>query len=293
MMHKSGFVNIIGHPNIGKSTLLNTLVGERMAIISPKPQTTRHRIMGILNGEDFQIVFSDTPGLIQDPAYKMQEIMNQSITSSFEDADLILLMTEPHDTFPKDHHWLVHLNRTKTPVFLIINKIDLFDDGTILNTISTWQPVLEFDECVPISALKGKNTERLLELILSAMPEGPEYYPKDRLSDRPERFFAAEIIREQVYFQYREEIPYSVQIEVESFKEDDNILRIEADIYVAKQSQKSIIIGKDGLSIKKLGIYSRKNLENFFRKKIYLHLYVRVKKNWRNNEQALRRFGYR
>jgi GTP-binding protein Era len=292
MTHKSGFVNIIGHPNTGKSTLLNQLVGERMTIISPKPQTTRHRIIALLNGSDFQIVFSDTPGLIREPVYKMQEIMNRSAHSSFQDADLILLLTEPGKPFPKDHPWIIHLNRSNVPVFLVINKIDLFDDETILKTITAWQPVLDFKECIPISALKGKSTTRLLELILSTIPEGPVYYPKDSLSDRPEKFFAAEIIREQVFFLYREEIPYSVQIEIESFKEEEKIIKVKADIYVAKQSQKSILIGKEGRSIKQLGMNSRKNLEEFFHKKIFLQLYVRVKKNWRDNEQALHKFGY-
>jgi len=290
-------VNIIGRPNVGKSTLLNALVGERMSIITNKPQTTRHRIIALLSGPDFQIVFSDTPGLIQDPAYKMQEVMNQYIHSSFEDADLVLLVVDPEDAPDEDHPLWNKLELLDAPVFLILNKADLLDKKQEEELLGTWKKSMVFQEILAISALEKQGTDELLEKILANLPPGPVYYPKDQLTDRPERFFISEIVREKILELYHQEIPYSVEVEVESFKETetkagDPLVRIAATIYTARPTQKSILIGKGGAGIKKLGTEARKSMEAFLDKKVFLDLHVKVKDNWRDNDQMLKRFGY-
>lgn len=296
-MHRSGFVNIIGRPNAGKSTLMNALVGERMSIITAKPQTTRHRIIGLLSGEDFQIVFSDTPGIIQDPAYKMQEAMNRFVDSTFEDADIMLFVVGADESYDDDDPIVQQLLNSKAPVYLVLNKIDLSDQATIIEQIETWQKRLKLAGIFPIAALHKQGTEGLLQTVIDALPEGPAYYPKDQLTDRPERFFVSEIIREKILENYHQEIPYSVEVGVESFKETqtnkgEDLIRIRAEIYVMRATQKSIIIGKGGSSIKQLGTDARKALETFLESKVFLDLHVKVRDNWRDDEQWLKRFGY-
>lgn len=296
-MHRSGFVNIIGHPNVGKSTLMNQLVGERMSIITAKPQTTRHRIFGILSGEDFQIVFSDTPGFIQAPAYKMQEAMNRFVHTSFEDADLILFVTEPSETYSDDDSLLQRLRQAEAPIFLVVNKTDLATPGQVELLIAQWQARLPVQRSFAIAALHGQGTAELLDAILAALPEGPEYFPKDQLTDRPERFFVAEIIREKIFELYHQEVPYSCEVGIESFKETENkdgqpLTRIQAEIYVARKTHKPILIGKDGEAIKKLGTEARKAIETFLDTKVFLELHVKIRENWRDDDNALRRFGY-
>ena len=297
-MHKSGFINIVGRPNVGKSTLMNALVGERMSIITAKPQTTRHRILGILSGEDFQMVFSDTPGIIEKPAYKMQHAMNASVRSTFEDADLMLLVTEPGETYPDDDPLLLSLRKLDVPRFLVLNKVDLLDEARLEAWRASWAARFPFDRILSISALHQTRTQELLQEILQVLPEGPEYYPKDQLTDRPERFFVSEIIREKILLLYHQEIPYSVDVAVESFKEGETtregkaLVRISAVIYVARKTQKPIIIGHQGESIKKLGTEARIALETFLEQKVFLELFVKVKENWRDDDGALRQLGY-
>jgi GTP-binding protein Era len=297
MIHKSGFVNIIGRPNVGKSTLMNALVGERMSIITNKPQTTRHRIIGILSGEDHQVVFSDTPGVIQDPAYKMQEVMNRFVHSTFEDADIMLFVTEADEHYEDDDPIIERLQKVEAPLFLVLNKIDLLEDTMILQLLQQWNERLNFTESIPVSALQGKNTERLLELIIRYLPEGPVYYPKDQLTDRPERFFISEIIREKILQLYKQEIPYSCEVTVVAFKETQTnkgapLVRINAEIFVARKTQKAILIGKGGSAIKRLGMEARKSIEAFLEKKVFLELHVKIKDNWRDDERLLKQFGY-
>ncbi len=296
-MHKSGFINIIGRPNVGKSTLMNALVGERMSIITSKPQTTRHRIIGILSGTDYQMVFSDTPGIVVNPGYKMHEAMNRFVASTFEDADIMLFVTDIYDDYEEDGPTVQRLKRLNVPLFLIINKMDLATEKQLVEQIQKWNQWIPFKETIPISALYKKNTQKLFELILANIPEGPVYYPKDQLTDKSERFFVSEIIREKILQQYKKEVPYSCEVVVNSFKEGstnkgENLIRIEAYIYVNRKSQKPIIIGKNGVAIKKLGIEARKEIEQFLEKKVYLELFVKVKENWRNDEQILKHFGY-
>jgi len=296
--HRSGFVNIIGRPNVGKSTLMNALVGERMSIITAKPQTTRHRIIGLLSGEDFQIVFSDTPGYIEVPAYKMQEVMNRFVHSTFEDADLMLFVTDVTETYAEDDPILEQLRKLEVPVFLVLNKIDLAEPAGVEALLRRWQQRLDFAEAIPISALHRSQTDLLLDKILERLPEGPAYYPKDQLTDRPERFFVSEIIREKILEQYHQEIPYSVEVIVESFKETETVqgeplVRIRAEIYVARKTQKMILIGKGGSAIKKLGTEARKALEQWLERKVFLELHVKVREDWREREEQLKRFGYR
>ena len=297
MNHKSGFVNIIGRPNVGKSTLMNALVGERMSIITAKPQTTRHRIIGILSADDYQIVFSDTPGIVKDPSYKMHESMNRFVEGTFEDADIMILVTEVKEKYAPDDKTLQHMASLDVPRFLVINKIDQAGEETILPLIAEWTQKLKFDEVIPISALQKTNTEKLPQLILQYLPEGPAYYPKDQLTDRAERFFTTEIIREKILEQYEQEIPYSVEVVIEEFKETtttkgEPLARIMAVIYVMRRTQKAIIIGKQGVAIKRLGIEARKALETFLETKVHLELFVKVADNWRDDERALQRFGY-
>ncbi|MEO1517395.1 MAG: GTPase Era [Bacteroidota bacterium] len=296
-MHKSGFVNIIGRPNVGKSTLMNALVGERMSIITNKPQTTRHRIIGILSGEDFQIVFSDTPGIVRDPAYKMHEAMNRFVKTTFEDADIMLLIAAAGDPFPSDIQMLQKLSKLDIPLILVINKEDLVDKAQIAQMIQEWNKEVSFTETVVISALHGRQVDVLQNLILKYLPEGPIYYPKDQLTDKPERFFVSEIIREKILLQYKQEIPYSCEVLVESFKETktkkgEPLVRISAMIFAARKTQKSIIIGKGGEAIKRLGMAARKDIETFLEQKVFLELHVKVKDNWRDSEQQLKNFGY-
>lgn len=294
--HKSGFVNIIGHPNVGKSTLMNQLLGERMSIITHKPQTTRHRIFGIYNDENHQIVFSDSPGVIKDPAYKMQESMNKFAMSSFEDADLLLFMTTPDDQFEEDERILHLIKETQLPKFLIINKIDLSDQKRITEIMDYWTALSSFDNIFPISALENAGVQGLFNAIKEALPEGPAYYPKDQLSDRPERFFVSEIIRETLLKQFKQEIPYSCEVVVTSFKETKTakkeFIAIRAEIYTSRKSQKYIIIGNQGSAIKRLGTAARKGIEAFLGQKVFLELFVKVKENWRDDESLLRSFGY-
>lgn len=297
MAHRSGFVNIIGRPNVGKSTLMNALVGERMSIITNKPQTTRHRIIGIINGEDYQVVFSDTPGMINDPAYKMQNAMNRFAYSTFQDADIMLFVLDANEKYADDDPILERLRRAEIPVFLVINKVDTIESLQVLQLIQAWNNRLKFAEIVPISALHKDNTDRLIEVIIQYLPEGPVYYPKDQFTDRPERFFVSEIIREKILLNYHQEIPYSAEVAVEQFKETTTkkgqpLVRILATIFVARNTQKSILIGKGGSSIKQLGEDARKAIETFLERKVFLELHVKVKENWRNDDYLLKQFGY-
>ncbi len=296
--HRSGFVNIVGRPNVGKSTLMNALVGERMSIITPKPQTTRHRIIGILNGDNSQIVFSDTPGMIDDPAYGLHQAMNASIRGSFEDADIILFVTELGEQYPDDHPVIERLGSVDAPVFLVINKTDLGDAGQVEAMRRIWTARVDFQEVVPISALQGAGIDRLLERIRAHLPEGPVYYPKEQLTDRDERFFVAETIREKILLLYHQEIPYYSEVIVDSFKETktrdgEDLVRIRALIFVGRRTQKAILIGKGGSAIKQLGQAARKDLEKWLGRKVYLELHVKVRDDWRDEDRWLRQFGYK
>jgi GTP-binding protein Era len=294
--HKSGFVNIIGNPNVGKSTLMNALVGEKMSIVTSKPQTTRHRIFGILNEDDYQIVFSDTPGIIEKPIYGMQSSMNKFAFSSFEDADILLFVTDIYEKYTGEEPIVNALKNTDVPKYLIINKTDLDKDNTADDVAKFWEDIITFNEVFFISAEQKINTDTLLTKILSDLPEAPAYYPKDELSDKPERFFVSEMIRENILSQYKQEVPYSCEVVVTRFKEEEKngapLLMIWADIYVDRKSQKPIIIGKGGEAIKKLGIASRLEIEAFFGKHTFLDLNVKIRENWRNDERMLKHFGY-
>jgi GTP-binding protein Era len=292
MEHKSGFVNIIGNPNVGKSTLMNALVGERLSIITPKAQTTRHRIFGILNEPEYQIVFSDTPGVIQ-PAYKMQEHMMKFVSDSFEDADVFLYLVEPGDRALKDEGFFQKLLNTKVPVLLIINKIDTTNQEKLEEEVAYWTEHLPNAEIIPISALEQANTTYLLDRLITLIPPSPPYFDKDALTDKTERFFVSEIVREQILLNYKKEVPYSVEVDVEEFKEADDIIRIRTVIYVARDTQKGIIIGHKGSKLKQVGIGARKQLESFFAKQVHLETFVKVKKNWRDSDLHLKRFGYK
>ena len=292
MEHKSGFVNIIGNPNVGKSTLMNAMVGERLSIITPKAQTTRHRIFGILNEPEYQIVFSDTPGVIQ-PAYKMQEHMMKFVSDAFEDADVFLYLVEPGDRALKDEGFFQKLATTSVPVLLIVNKIDTTTQEALEEEVGYWQTSLPNAEIIPISALEGANTDYLLSRLKELVPVNPPYFDKDALTDKTERFFVSEIIREQILLNYKKEIPYSVEVDVEEFKEEEDIIRMRCIIYVARDSQKGILIGHKGSRLKAVGIGARKQLEAFFAKKVHVETFVKVKKNWRDNDLQLKRFGYK
>lgn len=290
-VHKSGFVNIIGNPNVGKSTLMNALVGERLSIITSKAQTTRHRIMGIVNGDDFQIVYSDTPGILN-PKYKLQESMLKFVDMAFTDADVILYVTDIKETMDKNEKYLDKLSQTEIPILLLVNKVDLSHQDELEKIVEQWHTLLPKAEILPISAKEKFNLGPLFDKILTLLPEGPAYYPKDELTDKNERFFVEEIIREKILLLYQKEIPYSVEVVVESFKEDEKIIRINADIYVMRNSQKGIIIGHKGEMLKKVGSEARKDLEAFFDKKVYLEVFVKVRKEWRDNNNMLKKFGY-
>lgn len=294
--HKSGFVNIIGHPNVGKSTLMNALVGERMSIITHKPQTTRHRILGIVNDDAYQIVFSDTPGLIKKTNYKMQERMNAFVQGTTEDADVMLLVIDVKEPFDTESPILQIVKKVKCPLFLVMNKTDLLNEEQLMKILLQWKDQVNFTEIIPISALNKKNTELLLNKILEYIPEGPVYYPKDQFTDRSERFFVSEIIREKILLLYHQEIPYSVEVIVDTFKEDPdpdkNLVKIHSTIFVSRKTQKSIIIGDKGSSIKKLGMDARKDIEKFLDKRVFLELFVKVKEDWRDDDSSLKMFGY-
>lgn len=289
--HKSGFVSIIGCPNVGKSTLLNALVGERLSIITSKAQTTRHRIMGIVSGDDYQIVFSDTPGILK-PNYKLQEKMMEFVISAFSDADVFLLIADIYDDIVLEESYLEKLKATSTPVLLLLNKIDMATKEVLEAKLAEWKEKLPNAEVIPISALKKFNLENVMYRITQLLPAGEAFYDKDTLTDKPEKFFVSEIIREKILLQYKREIPYSVEVIVNSFKDEEKIIRIQADILVERDSQKGIIIGHQGESLKKVGTKARLDAETFFGKKIFLELFVKVSKDWRNNDANLKHFGY-
>lgn len=290
-MHKSGFVNIIGNPNVGKSTLMNALVGERLSIITSKAQTTRHRILGIVNGEDFQIIYSDTPGILK-PNYKLQESMLKFVNSAFVDADIILYVTDPFETSDKNEDYLKKVKNAKMPLIVLINKIDLIDEEKMGQLVDAWHELLPEAIILPVSALEKVNIGLLFDKIIALLPEGPEYYPKDSLTDRSERFFVSEIIREKIFLNYKKEIPYSVEVGVESFEEEKNIVRIRAIIYVMRASQKGIIIGHQGKALKKVGTQARIDIEGFLDNKVYLELHVKINKDWRDAPNKLKSLGY-
>ncbi|PCJ98698.1 MAG: GTPase Era [Flavobacteriaceae bacterium] len=290
-MHKAGFVNIIGNPNVGKSTLMNAFVGEKLSIITSKAQTTRHRILGIVNGDEFQVILSDTPGIIK-PAYQLQSSMMDFVKSAFEDADVLLYMIEIGEKALKDESFFRKIENSKIPVLLLLNKIDITEQEILEEQVQYWQEQLPRAEIHPISALKNFNVKEVFERIVELLPEAPAYYPKDQLTDKPERFFVNETIREKILIHYKKEIPYAVEIETEEFFEDEKIIKIRSVIMVERDSQKGIIIGHKGAALKRVGVESRKDLEKFFDKQVYLELYVKVNKNWRSNARQLKRFGY-
>lgn len=291
-MHKAGFVNIIGNPNVGKSTLMNALVGERISIITSKSQTTRHRIMGIVNGDDFQIVYSDTPGVLK-PNYRLQESMLEASESALTDADILLYVTDTVETYDKNIGFLEKAKKSGIPTFLIINKIDLLPDQASLEAlVDKWRTILPDAHIVPACAKEKFGVDTLLSQIKELLPENPPYFDKDALTDRPARFFVTEIIREKILELYDKEIPYSSEVVVEKFKEEPSIIRINAVIYVERDSQKGIIIGKGGSMLKKVGMAARADIETFFEKKVFLELFVKVEKDWRNRDKQLKSFGY-
>ena len=289
--HKAGFVNIIGNPNVGKSTLMNAFVGEKLSIITSKAQTTRHRILGIVNGENFQVVLSDTPGIIK-PAYELQSAMMDFVKSAFEDADVLLYMVEIGEKALKDEGFFKKLEHSKIPVLLLLNKIDKADQQLLEEQVQYWQTQLPGAEIHLISALNNFNVKEVFERILELLPESPPFYPKDQLTDKPERFFVNETIREKILQQYKKEIPYSVEIDTEEFLEDEDIIRIRSVIMVERNSQKGIIIGHKGSALKRVGVAARKDLEKFFDKQVHIELYVKVSKDWRKDPRRLKRFGY-
>ena len=289
--HRSGYINIIGSPNVGKSTLMNALVGERVSIITSKAQTTRHRILGFVYDEDYQMVFSDTPGII-DPAYKLQESMMDFVRSAFEDADILVYMVELGEKQLKDEQFFHKLQQASSPLLLLINKIDIGNQEALNEAIDHWTVQLPRAEIFPISALEGFGVDQVMARIKALLPLGPAYYPKDQLTDKTERFVVSEVIREKILLHYDKEIPYAVEIQVESFKESETIIHIGAVIMVERDTQKGIIIGHQGKGLKRVGTEARKDLEQFFAKKIHLEMYVKVSKNWRSDENQLRRFGY-
>lgn len=292
MTHKAGFVNIIGNPNVGKSTLMNALVGERLSIITSKAQTTRHRILGIVNGADFQIVFSDTPGIIK-PAYDLQASMMDFVKSAFDDADVLLYMVEIGEMELKDAAFFKKITEATIPVMLLINKIDKSTQEEVEAKLAYWQEKVPNANVYLISALENFGIEEVLNKIVEILPTSPAFYPKDQLTDKPERFFVNECIREKILMHYKKEIPYAVEIVTEEFFEEEKIIKIRAVIMVERETQKGIIIGHKGSALKRVGVEARKDLEKFFDKKIFLELYVKVNKNWRNDTKQLKRFGYK
>lgn len=291
MEHKAGFVNIIGNPNVGKSTLMNSLVGEKLSIITPKAQTTRHRIMGIVNGEEFQIVYSDTPGIIK-PGYKLQEAMMKFVGTAIIDADIILYVTDVKESPEKNSDYIQKVNQANVPVILLINKIDLSNQEELESLVQKWHELVPLAQILPVSAISGFNLSLVLKRIIELLPESPPYFPKDELTDKPERFFAAEIIREKIFLNYQQEIPYSIEVQIEEFHDTPGLLRIGAVILVVRDSQKSIIIGKKGSALKKTATQARLDMEKFFGKKVFLEVFVKVSKDWRDKDSVLKRFGY-
>lgn len=289
--HKSGFVNIIGCPNVGKSTLMNTLVGERLSIITSKAQTTRHRIMGIVSGEDYQIVFSDTPGIIK-PLYKLQEKMMQFVITALTDADLFLYITDVFEDIQLEESYLTKLQKTSTPILLLINKIDIATQAQLVEKLILWRERLPKAEIMAISALEKFNIDKIMSRIIELLPAGNAFYDKDEFTDKSERFFVSEIVREKILLNYKKEIPYSVEVVVNSFKEEEKIIKIQVDILVERDSQKGILIGDKGTALKRVGTQARKDMETFFKKQIYLELFVKVDKDWRSNDTRLKNFGY-
>ena len=291
MSHRSGFVNILGNPNVGKSTIMNALVGEKLSIITAKAQTTRHRIMGIVNGDDFQIVYSDTPGILR-PQYKLQETMMNFVNSALTDADTILYVSDvlEHNAF--EGEYIDKIKDSGIPVIISLNKVDLTNQEELEKVVESWHNAFPDSPVIPISGLRKFNLESLLNAILARLPEGPAFFPKDQLTDKYERFFASEIIREKILVHYQKEIPYSVEIEIESFKEEKAIIKIRAVIHVTRDSQKGIIIGHKGSMLKRVGTEARRDMEGFFNKKVFLELYVKVTKDWRDKPLILKRFGY-
>ena len=291
MAHKAGFVNIIGNPNVGKSTLMNAFVGERLSIITSKAQTTRHRILGIVNGEDFQVILSDTPGIIK-PAYELQASMMDFVKSAFEDADVLIYIVEIGEQGLKDEAFFNKIAHSEVPVLLLLNKIDKSNQEQLEEQVKYWSEKVPTAEIHPISALEGFNVSEVFNRIIELLPESPAFYPKDTLTDKPERFFVNEIIREKILIHYKKEIPYSVEIETGEFFEEENIIRMRSVIMVERETQKGIIIGHKGAALKRVGVEARKDLEKFFGKQVHLELYVKVNKNWRSDSKQLRRFGY-
>jgi GTP-binding protein Era len=289
--HKAGFVNIIGCPNVGKSTLMNALVGERLSIITSKAQTTRHRIMGIVSDKNYQIVFSDTPGIIK-PVYKLQEKMMHFVINAFTDADVFLLITDVFEDIQLEDSYLNKLQKTKTPILLLINKIDIATQAQIEEKLILWREKLPNAEMMAISALEKFNIDKIMGRIIELLPNGNAFYSKEEFTDKSERFFVSEIVREKILLNYKKEIPYSVEVVVNSFKEEEKIIKIQVDILVERDSQKGIIIGDKGTALKRVGIQSRKDMEVFFKKQIYLELFVKVDKDWRSNDTRLKNFGY-
>ena len=287
--HKAGFVSIVGKPNVGKSSLMNKLVGENLSIITNKAQTTRHRIMGMLNGDDFQIVYSDTPGILE-PKYELQKAMMSYVNVSLEDSDLILLVVELDQKY--DEETFARLKKVNTPILLLVNKVDLGKGSAVEDKVTYWKTQLPGTEIITVSAKTGENLDTVLTTIKNMLPEHPAYYPKDEMTDRSERFFASEIIREKIFLNYEQEIPYSTEVSIESFKEEDKIIRIRAILFIERDSQKGILIGKAGSSLKKVGTEARKDLEAFFGKQVFLETHVKVADNWRKEKDKLKRFGY-
>ncbi len=290
--HRSGFVNIVGNPNVGKSTLMNRLVGERLSIITAKAQTTRHRIIGIVNRPEYQVVYSDTPGVLR-PNYKLQESMLKFSLSALGDADVLLYVTDVVEKVDKNDEFLEKVQQLELPVLLLINKIDLTDQERLEELVMSWRERLPKAEIYPMSALNDFNVDRVQERVLELLPESPPYFEKDALTDKPMRFFVTEIIREKALLTYQKEVPYAIEAVVEEYKEESNIIRIRATILVERESQKGIVIGHKGSALKKLGTLARKELERFLEKKVFLQLHVKVEKDWRNRDTMLKAFGYK
>ena len=290
--HRSGFVNIVGNPNVGKSTLMNRLVGEKISIITAKAQTTRHRIIGIVNAPEYQIVYSDTPGVLR-PNYKLQESMLRFSLSALDDADVLLYVTDGVETIDKNDDFLSKVQRTETPVLLLINKIDQSNQEELEKMVERWSDLLPRAEIYPISALNNFGIDRVKQRVMELLPESPPYFEKDALTDKPARFFVTEIIRGKALLYYQKEVPYSMEIVVEEFKDEPDILRIRAIVMVERETQKGIVIGHKGAALKKLGTEARKDIERFFEKKVFLQLYVKVEPDWRNRDNMLKTFGYK
>lgn len=290
-MHKAGFVNIIGNPNVGKSTLMNAFIGEKLSIITSKAQTTRHRILGIVNGDDFQVILSDTPGIIK-PAYELQENMMGFVKSAFEDADVLIYMVEIGEKELKDEAFFKKITNSKIPILLLLNKIDASNQEQLEEQAELWQNKVPNAEFFPISAITGFNVKEVFKRIIELLPESPPFYPKDQLTDKPERFFVNETIREKILLHYKKEIPYAVEVDTEEFFEEETIIRIRSVIMVERDTQKGIIIGHKGSALKRVGVEARKDLEKFFGKQVHLELFVKVNKNWRSDQNQLKRFGY-